>query len=155
MLLPRIITNQHVHQHLVNGPNWHTNVCQSKIKDMDLCGASGSKQDEESTECTAQARLSFDPRWKGYQQIQAQDIHTFLSRLESINQNAVLFRGVNTTPYAKTTAAGKCPPTIQEIAENIEVNEDSNEEIFMQAIRLTLGQCEAIEQASRGQKNEV
>ena len=151
-----ITTNQHVHQHVVNGTKQAAKISiHPKIKDIDLLGAPDSKQNEESRDSTAQAQLFFNPSRKGDQQSQAQDIQTFLSGLESINTNAVLFTGINKTPYAKTTAAGKCPPTIREIAENIEVNEDSNEEICIQAISLTSEQCETNEQASRCQKNDV
>ena len=91
--------------------------------------------------------------------MQVQDIQAFLSGLEGINDNAVLFTGINRSVKTKTAAAGKCPPSIPDAAEDIDVDAGSSDEqahdIFMKAISITSDQCESIEMATRGQDSNT
>ena len=131
-------------------------ILPSKVKNMDLRGAS---RKGDSSKKSSQARLAFEPRRQGDDRINPKDIQTFLSGLEGINKKAVLFTGFNTTTSSQSTAAGNCPPNVLDAANNIDTTEHSSEDVtnqaFMKVIALTEEQCNAIEVASRGQKNDV
>ena len=124
----------------------------SKVKDMDLRGSRGSQVARES----AQARLAFEPRRTGDDSIEVGTIQSFLSGLEKINKDAVLFTGIKMT--SKHVADSRCPLPICDMANNVNltnVPDDEVSEHFMEAVRLSPEQCAAIEVATRGQGNST
>ena len=124
----------------------------SKVKDMDLRGSTGNQGSRES----AQARRAFEPRRAGDNSIEASTIQDFLGGLEKINKNAVLFTGIDMT--TRNVADSRCPRPISEMADGINLKDVPEEEVhtkFMDAINLSVEQCNAIEVATRGQNNDM
>ena len=121
-----------------------------KVKDMDLRGASGSQSSRESV----QARLAYEPRRPGDDNIGADNIQHFLGKLEGINKKAVLFTGLN---MSGRNVSREYPAPIPEIVSAMELDDVEDEELhakFVEAIAMTDEQCEALEYATRGQENE-